>query len=75
MIFIIIDRIKAQIQWLRWCTIMWFCPHVVDDMIRECDINWFETKWSIRRGQDREPIKRRHRCDYDMCPKMKRGEP
>ena len=74
MIFIIIKKIKDRILWIRWLTIVFFCPYVVEDPFRLCDINWYESKWSIRRGPDREPIKRRHRCDYDMCPKMKRRE-
>lgn len=72
MIFIIIDKIKDRILWIQWLTIVLFCPHVVEDGIMECDINWYETKWSIKRGQDREPIKHRHRCDYDMCPRVRR---
>ena len=75
MIFILIDNIKSVIRWLRWLPIVLFCPYVVEDRIRVCDINWHGTPWSIQRGPDREPIKHRHRCDYDMCPKMKRGEP
>lgn len=72
MIFIIIDKIKTAILWIRWLPIVFFCPYVVEDGNRGCDINWYETKWSIRRGQDREQIKYRHRCDYDMCPRLRR---
>lgn len=72
MIFIIIDKIKNAIRWIRWLPIVFFCPYVVEDIIRECDINWIETSWSIQSGPDRKPIKRRNRCDYDMCPMARR---
>ena len=74
MIFIIIDKIKNAIRWIRWLPIVLFCPYVVEDIIRLCDINWNETPWSIQRGPDREPIKLKHRnrCDYDICPMVRR---
>ena len=56
MIFIIIDKINNAIRWIRWLPIVFFCPYVVEDIIRLCGINWYET----------------HRCDYDMCPMVRR---
>lgn len=56
MIFIIIDKIRNVIRWVRWLPILWFCPYVVEDRIRLCGINWYGT----------------HRCDYDMCPMVRR---